>query len=42
MDMEARKYLYDKYKGAIHVFDEDLSNMKYILSLLKEKTENRK
>lgn len=41
-DKAVKRYLHDKYKGRpIHLFEEDLSNMKYLLSLLKEKTKEK-
>lgn len=43
VDKETRKYLYEKYKGRrIHLREEDLSNMKHLLALLKEKTKGKK
>lgn len=43
IDRATRRYLYDKYKGRpIHLHEEDLSNMKYLLTLLKEKTKGKK
>lgn len=42
IDLEVKKYLYNKYKGRpLHFYDEDLSNMKYLLSLLKKQTEKK-
>lgn len=36
-DKEAAKYLYSEYKGRpIHLYEEDLSHMKQLLSLLKK------
>lgn len=43
MDKEARKYLYNKYKGRpLLLHEEDLSNMKYLLSLLKKETQKNR
>lgn len=37
VDVESRKYLYDKYKERpSYVNEEDLSNMTYLLSLLRK------
>lgn len=43
LDREARKYLYNRYKGRpIQLHEEDLSNMNYLLALLKKETEDNK
>lgn len=37
-DRKTKEYLYEKYKGrTLHIRDEDLSNMKYLLAILKGK-----
>lgn len=42
MDIEAKKYLYTKYRGrSQRLFEEDLSNMEYLLSLLKQQTKEK-
>lgn len=42
-DKETRRYLYEKYKGRkIQLHEEDLSNMKYLLSILKEKSKEKR
>ncbi|KYQ01868.1 hypothetical protein OWP15_11590 [Bacillus paranthracis] len=42
MDIEAKKYLYTKYSDrSLHLFEEDLSNMEYLLLLLKQHTKGK-
>lgn len=42
LDQEAKMYLYNKYKGRpIHLFEEDLSNLNYLLSLLKKEIKSK-
>lgn len=42
MDNAAKKYLYNKYKDRPRkFFGEDLSNMEYLLALLKKEVENK-
>ncbi|WP_252214684.1 hypothetical protein [Clostridium sp. VAP41] len=41
-DIKVEEYLYKKYKGrVIHAFEEDLSSLKDVLSLLKAKSNGR-
>lgn len=41
-DKKSREYLYSRFKGRpIYAFEEDLSNMKYLLSLMKDSSKSK-